>query len=428
MPNKYAGLCHVVAIDQLLRRPRENMPRRRSTLLLLAVLLLAPLVVIRTKTVARQIANSAPGGGYRLGNFIEFWILRELLRADAAVEERQLCNWFTCRSWRLLAWWDWRSRHGQCGAKADSVSLSSGLTVADARMLSLVLGARAIEGSGTLQEALYELPASFSPALLHRKSVQTILEPLKRRPSCYYIGFDDAFALLLAGEVRSALRGGLVAASARRPRPASDTCVIHYRIGDASLMEEGSIDLVNAALVAAARGFAPPPARFVMLGGGATHGCVDAAQKRVGCGRLAHARLSDALSVAFPAASVQRSPSASPDDDFAMLLGARMALLTAGTYGLFGALLAANGAEVRVPSCDISQHPGKTDSGRGGACFPMHLLHGGPLRNWSTYAHPLCPARCHLDVGPAPNRQTRLAKMPQMNRTYSPWTNTTRRL
>ena len=55
-------------------------------------------------------------------------------------------------------------------------------------------------------------------------------------------------------------------------------------------MEEGSIDLVNAALVAAARGFAPPPARFVMLGGGATHGCVDAAQKRVGCGRLAHAR------------------------------------------------------------------------------------------------------------------------------------------
>ena len=155
------------------------------------------------------------------------------------------------------------------------------------------------------------------------------------------------------------------------------TCVVHVRVGDfVQIKGVRALEAELDRLVWTAAGLRPPPARMVILQGGASHGC-SSQQAAQQCGQQYLSRLQARLRAAVPNASVlmsyeQRGRHAwaanGADGDFLMLADADVALGSVGSsFSWFGSLRADIGAAERRVGTRQARVVGRDVLGGGGA-------------------------------------------------------------
>lgn len=330
---------------------------------------------------------------YRLGNYIDFYLQRELLRsrgggsgssaaavASQGPEALAYGIWRGVRMRRLLhpsSWFEPNSLIEQLHHRQEGVQLPPGAWArSDMRQLAYALheGGSAAARSGTPDFFLWWNHTHLRALLPHIR--ETIRAELASLPS--------------------------TAAAQRVGAHASTEVVVHFRAGDftrETRWKPSQLRLCVASMVAAVQTF--PDAQLItsfhILGGGIDHGCDPTVDD---CGASALALVARGLRVAFPNATTRLSRGGSVDEDFIRMVYAPKLLL--GSYGtelkvgssfaVYAA--AASTGHVRSPGCFL----------RFDTCMPITAGSGvmamTPDVRWQGYSHPSCK-RCrnlHADA------------------------------
>ena len=321
---------------------------------LTAIILTCTLIIL----LWRQAANSACSGGscYRLGNFIDFWLQRELLRSlDVSTS----------------------GPAGECSQILRGIQLRRFFRIEWLQSRSLI-------------ERISSLPLPQAPTFWNDPSSAPLRQTLQEwdnsnRDSYPFVWWNIAQLKLVLPYLKPVLRtlvdGAFVEAD-------QTTCVVHFRTGDFfSEQRRGwnkrQLHLSIAALIAAARTLPQLPRRFEVLGGGRDHNC-DITTADCGTGTLR--LIANGLRRAYPSAEVALV-GGSADDDFLraasapmLLIGCDgMELVTGSSFAVYAA--AASNGHVRSPACFL----------RFGACMKANNVDTPPLApNWLGYPHPNC--------------------------------------
>ena len=324
---------------------------------LVSILAVCLVFVLLWHQAARSVCRG--NGCYRVGNFIDFWVQRELLAS---------------------------LRSSVTGPADQCAGIVRGITLR--RFLRLeFLHAR------TLLEKLSSQRLSSSPSATfwHDAVVQTGLrqtleewEASTDEKNYPFVWWHHQQLQLLLPFIMPQLRS-LVDEMPHAP-VTNGTCVVHFRTGDFFLEQRRGwktrqLQLSVAALISAAHTFQQPPQRFEVLGGGFDHNCDSAASD---CGTATLRMITRGLRRAYPSAAGAFARG-SPDEDFARAVRAPMLLIgcdgtemkTGSSFAVYAA--AASYGHVRSPACFLRYAP--CMSGPDGMAM-------GP--RWTGYAHPNC--------------------------------------
>lgn len=366
----WAIAAHHVSRNQRLAAPAAaRRPRAR-----------APIARGRHSVFPAVCVSQVCANCYRIGNMLDVWYQRELLYAANA----------TCAS---RGW-----------ADTNAAGIDRGVRLR--RWLRLEW----MRAPPPLLSIMYAAHAERLPAAAQLRQLRRL--PQLRAQNCARDG-HGGWVLSATYRTLAQLRGPLAESvhalldahpPLRDVRPAAGTCVVHVRVGDfvAELRDVARLHAddatLAAALVEAARSFAPAPERFELLESGSSHKCAGGGAR---CGAHLLAAVARALAAAFPAAPVAAVRLSTPDEDFARAARAPMLLVgMGGTFATFAA--AVNRGQVRSPECVISGAMQSGDMGPGARCWPL----AAPLptlgtseqhtaSDWRVFAHPLCVRECY---------------------------------
>ncbi|KAJ1626256.1 hypothetical protein T492DRAFT_1033658 [Pavlovales sp. CCMP2436] len=367
-------------VELLPPRPtRANACRgRRTCCCLLLLLALASAWAVAAVKVCRNCN--------RIGNFVDVWLQREILRAAGSVcadrgwEDAQVTAIGNGVAWRRVVHMGWL--RGEPLALVAHIGASrAGKARVNSAFVSLVRARL----RGRLNIGCRRLP--------HETGAFTLAYAY------------DALAVIrpvLSETMHALLDSHSPIDSIRFPAGAL-TCVVHVRLGDYhpraragnSSAAAATPEEVGALLAGAARTFAPPPTRFEILESGVSHGCTGER-----CGQVTLLAIERALQLSFPHAEVALVIDGTPDRDFARAARAPMLLIgSGGSFANFAA--AANRGQVRSPQCTLL--PEGLDAGEvvRQRCWPLSealpAAAGGGAQGggeWRVYAHPLCSSLC----------------------------------
>ena len=374
-------------------------------------LLLASVTLVMWFMGARSVCRSC----YRLGNYIDYYLQRELLlviapsnAAGPAALARGISNGVAMRRFLRLQWFapntlieylEPRRLAHQPQAKWWSV--------AEAAQLAAELKEGAAEDARTGESRFFLWCVSvpgLKALLPHirdtvREAIAAVLPSEIARED---VGRGDGGHL-----VGSAGAGGVKAGGRASAASSSRTCVVHFRVGDFTHetlrgWKPAQLRWCIASMIAATYSFATTPTRFEVLGGGLDHGCDPTRDE---CGQSALGLIARGLRAAYPGAEIL-TPRGSVDADFARMVRAPMLLIGAfgtelkvgSSFAVYAA--AASHGEVRSPGCFL----------RFAACMPELPLGisaadertaqpGMQMApHWRGYAHPSCRNCRNLEV------------------------------
>lgn len=273
---------------------------------------------------------------YRIGNFLDFWLQRELLYAatgELQSAQMQQTLYGIHRGVVLRRVFRFRPHRSLLEH-----------AYAHRTPASLLPSAAQWRTDATLVALLPRLRASNTDLLWKDKMLLARLEPHVRAALRELLASYASHTGRLSAQCSALAPSRHVAAN----HSSSSCCVVHMRVGQplfwsTNRSRGGHTDTTKVhQLSRAAAHFRAPPRCFHILDGGTHHLCTQSARGD-DCGASARGVLVEALRAAFPTAAVHEpSPSGpSPDDDFLTMACARTLLLGGGSsYNTFAALAA----------------------------------------------------------------------------------------
>ena len=330
-------------------RPFGNICRRIS------ILVAGCAFVMLWQHAARSVCRG--NGCYRVGNFIDFWIQRELLAS---------------------------LQSSITGPSDQCASIVRGIWLRRFLRLEFTHAQTLLEKLSSQRLSKPPAASFWSDAAVENGLRQTLEEwetstDAKNFP---FVWWHHQQLRHLLPFVKPQLQSLLHAIP--HTHVANDTCVVHFRTGDFFLEQRRGwkvrqLHLSIAALISAADTFPQPPRSFEVLGGGFDHNCDSATSD---CGTATLQLIKRGLRRAYPSAEVV-FVGGSPDEDFARAARAPMLLIgcdgtemkTGSSFAVYAA--AASDGHVRSPACFL----------RYAACMSDGETMG--LR-WTGYRHPNC--------------------------------------
>lgn len=352
------------------------------------MLLLAPPFLLVLLIAWRISAAHVCHGCYRLGNYLDFYLQRELLlqasAASATSSGAEVAN------------------SASSGPAALARGIWTGVWLK--RFLHFRWTAPATLIEHLHSQRLSHLSRSWQrpeAAQLLRALVAGGLASARSGQPEFFLWWNQTLLHEMLPEVRDAVRAAVDAVVPQAGAPPPGTCVVHFRAGDftnevAGGWKPAQLRLCIAAMAAAARTFPTAVQRFEVLGGGVDHGCDP---QVADCGQSALQLLERNLRAAVPNASVVHVRGASADADFARMVRAPMLLVgsfgtelkVGSSFAVFAA--AASAGHVRSPACFM----------RHDQCMPARAM----APNWLGYEHPACK-QCRLQFWPGSGRPAKV--------------------
>ena len=396
--------------DGMKGRRLEQPPRLRllrfvyacSSRKLLAVTVLAAVWHL----MASRICQSC----YRLGNYIDYYLQRELLQQ--ALEAAS-------------------SGADPSGPAAMTYGIWRGV-----RMRRMIWPTRWFQPITLIEHLQHHRMARLPASALARPNMARVMRSLtegaalsaRTHSNDFFLWWNHSHARTLLPYVGETLRNAISSAGsvplARYGRPSDRTVVVHFRAGDFTRLmrwKPAQLRLCIAAMIVAARTF-PDADRidaFEVLGGGIDHRCDTRTDD---CGASALGLVARGLRSAFPNATVRSLRGATVDEDFVRMVRAPMLLIGAVGYELVVGssyahyAAAASEGHVRSPACFLrfdTCMPGPPGGPRSmvpdverGLARADSEWSGGA--RWHGYAHPSCKHCRELRAEPAWERIARV--------------------